>query len=243
MVKGLQRQLIDRIGNAIATGDLTAGEQIVPEALAATHGVSRTVVREALKVLETKGLVSARPRTGTRISPLEDWHLLDSDVIRWRSAGPDSSRQIEELLTIRGAIEPLAAREASSRTIPAQLDRLDAALDAMSSAVDHQDWDRFTEADVTFHRHLLICSGNQIMMRFAEPIEAAIRVRARLHLIPDELTPRVVESHRAIREAIAEQDPATAERACRSIVDVAGLETMKSLAQDASNPTEQRSAP
>lgn len=237
-VQGMQKQVIERLGTAIAVGELLPSEQIVPEELAVRHGVSRTVIRECLKVLETKGMVLARQRVGTRIRPREEWNLLDPDVIRWRSSGPDSSRQIEELLAIRGAIEPLAARQASSMATEEQIAVLEQALSAMQVAVAAQDWDAFTEADVAFHRDLLASSGNLIIRQFAEPIEAAIRVRHRLHLVPDRLTEEIIASHRAIATAIAEHDEVVAEHASRSIVDVAGAETMKSLLRDAAGSGE-----
>jgi DNA-binding FadR family transcriptional regulator len=235
VVRGRQWQLVDRIGHAIATGEISARAQIVPEDLAEEHGVSRPVIREAIKVLETKGMVAARPRTGTRVRPLTEWKLLDPDVIRWRSAGPDATRQIEELLAIRGAIEPLAARQASERPENRPPDDLLATLEEMAAAVQEQDWEKFTEADVVFHRRLLLASGSEMMTQFVEPIEAAIRVRHRLRLIPEQLSPDVVGEHRRIVDAIGDGDPVRAERASRSIVDVAGEETMESLTR-ASGP-------
>lgn len=228
-IVGLQRHLVERIGGLIATAHYPEGGLIVPDEIASEHGVSRTVVREALKVLETKGMVSARPRAGTRVNPVEDWRLLDPDVIRWRSLGTDSARQIGELLAIRGAIEPLAAREASSHATPPQVQDLLRALERMQAAVDDQDWAAFTEADVEFHRVLLVSSGLQIMLQFVEPIEAALRVRHRLQLVPNRLNEGVVSSHRRIVEAIGAGDAAAAEAASRSIVDVAGAETVASL--------------
>lgn len=228
-IRGLHRQLAEQLGLAIATGEYSPGQQIVPEDLAEHFAVSRTVVREVLKVLEAKGMIAARPRTGTRIRPHGEWSLLDPDVIRWRSTGPDSARQIEELLGVRSAIEPLAARNASAVATATDRQALLDALEAMSAAVEEQDWDAFTDADVAFHRALLAASGSLIINQFAEPIEAALRVRHRLHLVPSVLGEEVVESHQAILDAILGGDGPQAELASRRIVDVAGAETVESL--------------
>lgn len=228
-LRGLHSQLADHLGQAIGSGEIVAGQQIVPEDLVESFGVSRTVVREVLKVLEAKGMVGARPRTGTRVRPQGEWNLLDGDVIRWRSAGPDAARQIEELLGIRSAIEPLAARNASKGCSPADRQALLEALEEMAEAVKQQDWDAFTDADVAFHSALLTASGSLVITQFVEPIEAALRVRHRLQLVPDSLDEAVVDSHQAILEAIIEGNGAQAEFASRRIVDVAGAETIDSL--------------
>jgi DNA-binding FadR family transcriptional regulator len=214
---------------SIAAGEFAAGEQISPETLAETFAVSRSVVREVLKVLEAKGMIGARPRTGTRVRPQTWWNLLDPDVIRWRSTGPDSARQLEELLGIRGAIEPLAARNATSAATPSDIQTLTESLDAMSDAVASQNWLAFTEADVAFHRALLRASGSLVVDQLADPIEAALRVRHKLRLVPTVLSPQVISSHGAILDAIHRHDGAQAELASRQIVDVAGAEVMASL--------------
>lgn len=226
--RGLHGHLVEQLGLGIARGDLAAGEQVIPDDLAAQFGVSRTVVREALRVLETKGMIAARQRTGTRVRERVEWDALDSDVIRWRAAGREARAQLEELLDIRGAIEPLAARKASANP-NLRFESFEATLQEMSRALDTQDWAAFTEADVAFHRALLEASASLVIGRFAEPIEAAIRVRSGLRLIPDHLSADAIESHRAIVDAIRAQDGVAAELASRRIVDVAGAETIDSL--------------
>ena len=228
-LRGLHGQLVEAIGMSIAAGEFASGEQISPELLAENFAVSRSVVREVLKVLEAKGMIGARPRTGTRVRPQTWWKLLDPDVIRWRSTGPDSARQLEELLGIRGAIEPLAARNATAAATPADIQALSESLEAMSDAVTTQDWVSFTEADVAFHRALLRASGSLVVDQMADPIEAALRVRHKLRLVPTVLSPEVISSHSAILDAILRHDGARAELASRQIVDVAGAEVMASL--------------
>jgi DNA-binding FadR family transcriptional regulator len=234
--RGLHGQLVENLGLSIGGGELAVGEQIIPEALALETDTSRAVVREALRVLETKGMVIARPRTGTRVRDMSEWDLLDPDVIRWRSTGAEAAQQLEELLAIRGAIEPLAARHASRGAAQDHLAALQEALSAMESAVDRQDHAAFTEADVAFHRALLVSGGNRIIAQFAGPIEAALRVRHSLRLVPDTLSPDVVSTHRAILDAILGHDEAEAELASRRIVDVAGAEVFSALIESPDAP-------
>ena len=97
----------------IVSGDLGADRPLVPEEIGQRFEVSRTVVRESLRVLEAKGLVSARPNVGTRVRPVSDWNLLDPDIIEWRAFGPQRDDQRRELSELRWTIEPLAARLAA----------------------------------------------------------------------------------------------------------------------------------
>ena len=226
---GLHRQLAEILGEAIATGELVAGQQVVPEELAEQFGVSRTVVREVLRVLQDKGMVAARARVGTSVLPSSEWRLFDADVIRWRSGGADNGRQLEELLAIRGAIEPLAARKASMVASSTGIQAMREAVEEMRTAITIRDWGRFTEADVAFHRALLVASGSLMIAQFGEPIEAALRVRRQLNLVPENMSEGVTAAHEHIIDAIVEKDGAAAELASRRIVDVAGAEMFESL--------------
>lgn len=226
-IRGLHGQLVEELGQEIAGGQRLAGEQIMPEELVERFGVSRTVVREALRVLETKGLITARPKTGTKIRASTRWHVLDPDVIRWRAIGSDAQRQFEELVELRGAIEQLAARKAARGDFD---DRgMAEALHHMSIAVEAQDWDAFTEADVEFHRQLLEGTGSLTIRWLATPIETAIRVRHGLSLVPETIGVQVLDTHAALVDAIRSGDAAQAELASVRIVDVAGAETLDSL--------------
>jgi DNA-binding transcriptional MocR family regulator len=84
--RGLHTMVIDTLGLSIVAGDYKPGDRIMPDALGGSYGISRTVMREAVRVLQDKGLISARPNVGTLIRPVEEWHLLDADVLRWRAA-------------------------------------------------------------------------------------------------------------------------------------------------------------
>lgn len=227
--RGLHGQVVETLGQAIGARELVTGDRIVPEEVADTHAVSRAVVREALKVLEAKGMVAASPRIGTQVRAESEWDLLDPAVIRWRARGSAAAAQFNELLQVRGAIEPLAARLASEAVLADRLIALRDAVEAMSAATVEQNWHAFTEADVAFHRALLVASGNQVVAQLGEPIEAALRVRHALNLVPPVLTEGAVADHRAIVDAITNSDAALAELASRRIVDVAGAEIMASL--------------
>ncbi|WGW13530.1 FCD domain-containing protein [Saxibacter everestensis] len=237
--RGLHGQLLESVGQAIAIGELSEDQQISPETMAEEANVSRTVVREVLKVLEGKGMVGARPRTGTRVRAADEWDLLDPDVIRWRAAGPDKAKQLDDLMKIRSAVEPLAARGACENATASNMTALNQALDAMQAASANDDPDAFTAADVRFHRELIRSGGNLILAQLAAPIEAVLRVRRELGLTPDRITDEALDNHRAIVRAISDRDEAAAEIASRKIVDVAGAEIWARLESDEKVPRAQ----
>lgn len=82
------RQVVEHIGTGIIDGTWTTHQAIEPDTLGAKNGISRTVTREAVRVLEDKGLIAAHPGSGTRALPATDWDLLDPDVARWIAASP-----------------------------------------------------------------------------------------------------------------------------------------------------------
>ena len=110
MRRGLHREVVHQLGLLVIRGVPAPGETLPDEtALGEQFGVSRTVLREAIKVLAAKGLVEPRPRVGTRVRPRHGWNLLDCDVLSWRfEAGPDETL-LREITEIRGIIEPAAA--------------------------------------------------------------------------------------------------------------------------------------
>ena len=96
--RGLHGRVVDELGREIVGGRWMAGSPLPNEDdLAAELGVSRTVVRESIKVLQAKGLVEVRPRTGTRVRARRAWHLLDADVVGWLFADMERGEDLREL--------------------------------------------------------------------------------------------------------------------------------------------------
>ena len=109
--RGLHGEVVHTIGLQIVSGHLRPGDPLPPEdELTSDLAVSRTVLREAVRVLAAKGLVLARPKTGTRVRERSDWNILDPDVLSWRAEAGYDQKLYEETTEVRLAIEPLAAR-------------------------------------------------------------------------------------------------------------------------------------
>lgn len=227
--RGLHGQVVDELGSRIVGGHLAPGETVNLDGLEREFGISRTVVREAVKVLETKGLLEARPKRGTVVRPRAEWNLLDPEVVAWCfERGPDP-RFLAALNEIRQVIEPAAARLAAERATAGDVASMRAALAALRA--DRGDIEASTEDDVTLHRAILAAAGNEILIRIGSLIEAGLRGRDRLAFAHDWETD-YLERHGDVVEAIAAGDSLRAETAMRRLVEDAAADATRALSLD-----------
>jgi DNA-binding FadR family transcriptional regulator len=177
--RGLHGQLVQQLGQMIVAGELGADRPLVPEEIGHRFEVSRTVVRESLRVLEAKGLVSARPNVGTRIRPVHEWNLLDPDVIEWRALGPYRGDQARELIELRQAFEPLAAHLVASRAgrlpeaVRIRLTELSELLPETAATGDVTGYHR---ADAELHALLLRATENRMLEHLAAVVCGALEI-------------------------------------------------------------------
>ena len=214
--RGLHGAVVHDIGVRIVRGDLEPGEPIpTDEELGAEVGgdvaVSRTVVREAVKVLAAKRLVDSRPKHGTRVLPRREWNLLDPDVLAWqREAGADR-RFLDDMLELRALIEPHAARLAALRATGDQVKAMEEQVEAMKEA--GEDANAFLEPDLQFHTLLLEASHNELLEHMATIVTAVLRTLFTYSGRPPGAYAQAAEQHRAVVDAIGEHDPDGAESA------------------------------
>jgi DNA-binding FadR family transcriptional regulator len=163
-------ELVNRLGHEIVAGRFGVSDILPNEgALSSELQISRTAVREAIKMLTAKGLVGSRPRRGTEVRPVSDWNLLDSDVLRWLRESPPDRKTVIELLELRLGFEPEAAALAARRAEPSQLARIEEAYGFMrESAAGRYDP---VEADCRFHVAIIAATSN----RFYQPLGALVR--------------------------------------------------------------------
>jgi GntR family transcriptional regulator, galactonate operon transcriptional repressor len=228
--RGLHGQIVHELGGRIVTGRFAPGDVIDLSVLEGELGVSRTVLRESLKVLAAKGLVDARQKRGTFVRQRDDWNMLDADVIHWRSSDHSDHSLLDDLDEVRAIIEPAGARLAAQRRTEADLDALEGALTAMAEAyrADGADADPaagdpqpsqtdMVAADLAFHRALLCATHNELLQRMEMVIESDLATRDRLvHGAPSAQDP--VPIHREVLDAVREQDPVRAERAMNDLL-------------------------
>ena len=172
IVRNLHGQVVQELGRLIVGGDIAPGENLPREELLAERmNVSRTALREAMKVLSAKGLIESRQKTGTRVRDTLYWNQLDADVLAWRCASMPTEDFVEKLVEMREVIEPAAAAAAARRRDDAQLARIEAAYAAMAAATDLEAW---SAADLAFHEAVLRATHNELMTSLFSVIETAL---------------------------------------------------------------------
>jgi DNA-binding FadR family transcriptional regulator len=170
--RNLHGQVVNELGRRVVGGGYPAGA-LLPneEQLCQELQVSRTALREAVKVLAAKGLLESRPRVGTRVRDKSLWNLLDPDILAWRCATGADAEFLRHLTELREIIEPAAAGLAAASRSPAQLADIATALHHMEHAPDIAAW---VEADLEFHTAILKATNNPLLMPLAAIIRSAL---------------------------------------------------------------------
>ncbi|OIH93868.1 FadR/GntR family transcriptional regulator [Curtobacterium sp. MCBA15_001] len=219
-LRGLHAHVLDVLGERIVSGAVPPGAVLRPDDVAAEFGVSRSVVREVLRVLQSLGLVEPRQRVGTQVLPTTSWELLAPAVIRWRGGAGTYFAQQRELLELRLGIEPVAAGLAAGRGGAATTPVLDAALE-MVDAARRGDGRAYLEADVRFHRAVLVGSGNAVFAHFAGTVEALLRTRtSESRDTITRWTDAAAARHEAVGRALADGDAGAASAAATALLVV-----------------------
>ncbi|MFE1099719.1 FadR/GntR family transcriptional regulator [Nocardiopsis alba] len=214
----LHNRVLAVLGPAIAAGEYSVGHTFTLSGLEQDFGVSRTVAREAVRVLESMGLVVSRPRTGVKVRPQAQWSVFDPQLIRWRLAGAGRMAQLRSLNELRAAVEPAAAALAAERGSPEERARLVDVAEEMTRTGDAGLLDTFLELDVAFHRHILDLSGNEMFSGLAEVVSEVLIGRTSYDLMPHRPRPEALRLHTAVARAVRDGLPDVAEAAMRSIV-------------------------
>lgn len=213
--RGLHGRVVRAVGQRIIRGDLSPGDGIDVEALELEFQVSRTVVRESLRVLAAKGLVDARPRRGTFVRPRSDWSLLDPDLLHWRYEGRVDERFLDNLAEVRLIVEPAGARLAALRCDPTDLATLTEAMEGMRRA--GEDGAAVIASDVVFHRALLGSSHNELLERMEVVIEVGMQALDRM-VCREENFRNSLPGHQAVLDAVTAGDPDHAEAAMHALL-------------------------
>lgn len=227
---GLHADLLEKLGRRIAEGELSEGAVLRAEELAAKFDVSRTVVREAVRVLESMGMVTSRRRVGVTVEPRVGWNVFDPLIIRWRLAGRDREAQLQSLSELRAGIEPAAARLAATRATPEQCGVLTGAVMDMAVHGRSGDLRAYLDADITFHRTLLTASGNEMLAALADVVAEVLTGRTTHGLMPATPDPAAVRLHADVAQAVQARDDVAAHRAMMEIISEASASMLRTSA-------------
>lgn len=218
---------VDTIAGWIVGKRFSEHETLPNEAvIGAELGVSRTVVREAMRTLTAKGMVAARPRLGTRVQPVESWQLFDPQVVAWRMRAGISRDVIGDLIDFRLAIEPFAAERAASRHDFPVAD-LEAAFAGMVEGAGQGR--AFTEADLAFHATILAGTQNNYFIHLIPFVENALRLSFDLSIRDPQEAFRSLPFHRAVVDAVAARDEGAARRCMTNMIEQARSEMLMAM--------------
>lgn len=215
---GLHAGVLDQLGTLIASGELAEGEVLSIERLEARFGVSRSVIREAIRVLESMGMLTSRRRVGLTVAGRAAWNVFDPRIIRWRLEGDDREAQLASLSELRLGFEPVAAALAARRATPEQCGTLAGAVMDMAVHGRSGDQEAYLDADIRFHRTLLAASGNEMLAALAGVVAEVLAGRTHHHLMPATPNPAAIRLHGDIAQAVQAGDPVAAEAAMREII-------------------------
>ena len=203
------RHIVQTLGKSIALGEYPQGQPLKAEAeLCEEFEASRTVLREAVKMLTAKGMLDARPRRGTIVLPESQWNLSDPEILNWLLSRKGSLPIIAEFLDMRMAIEPTAACLAAINLDDESRTTLNLAIERMKAAARGED--DHLDADIAFHVGILQASRNRFFWNMRHTIDVALRFSIRITNQRKGVERASVDDHQRILDFILARDPESA---------------------------------
>lgn len=222
MTPSMPVQVARELGRRIVSGTYEAGTLIDEEnALADRYQVSRVVIRDAVKILVGKGLLDVRRGIGTRVRPRNQWVMLDDDVLAWHLSAPPNPEFLRQLMEIRVAFEPKAARWAAERASEAEIDAIRHACEAMET--EEGSIENFVIADALFHRSILRAAHNEFLKAMEGVIYSALLVSIRITNKDPRSNEKSIPFHREVFEAIEARDGKLAEHLTETLLSDASF--------------------
>ena len=217
-IKNVHGNTVDHLGEAIVAGRYPAGTSVPPEPrLCEELGVSRTVIREAVKSLVAKGLVSTGPKVGTRVLPEEHWNWFDPDVILWKSKDGLTREFLRDLQELRRIVEPAAVRLAAERASAQDIAQIREAYEGMRRAIE--EGGDYVTSDLLFHQGLLRASHNRMMVQMSKALSALLRTSFEISTSREDGPRQSLPLHRTVMDAVAARNPSKAEKAILVLID------------------------
>ncbi len=217
-VRNMLSHTLDLLGEAIVAGRYAPGGTIPPEPLLCEQfGVSRTVIREAIKSLVAKGLVSTGPKVGTRVLPPQNWNWFDPTVVAWQSKAGLTREFLRDLQELRRVLEPAGVRLAAERATAADVAEIEDAYAGMKRAIE--EGGDYVSHDLRFHLGLLRAGHNRMVEQMGKALGALLRVAFEISTSRANGPASSLVLHRAVLDAIIQRKPDDAERAALALID------------------------
>jgi DNA-binding FadR family transcriptional regulator len=214
----LHNAVLDRLGMEITSGEYGPGDVLTLEQLEHRFGVSRTVARETMRILESMNLVRSRRRVGIIVQPMAEWNVFDALVIRWRLDGPGRAAQLRTLTELRMAIEPMAAGAAARNAGRPDRERI---IELSAQMREHGESGRleaFLEVDIAFHTLLLRASHNEMFAALTDVVAEVLGGRTHHGLMPRHPVPVALDAHEHVAKCVRRGDVQGAEAAMHTLL-------------------------
>lgn len=242
MIKNVHGNTVDHLGEAIVSGRYAVGASIPPEPMLCEElGVSRTVVREAVKSLIAKGLITTGPKVGTRVLSGEHWNWFDPDVIIWQSKAGLTPEFLRDLQDLRRVVEPAAMRLAAERATPDDIADIELAYAGMKRAVE--EGGDYVTHDLRFHQGLLRASRNRMLVQMSKALSALLRTSFEISTRRKDGPMNSLPLHREVLDAVIAHDADRAEAAITRLIDGARRDIEEVLASRRRLPQLNQPAP
>ena len=216
MAERLSEKVAGTIGRRIVSGRYLPGDTLPTEPrIQEEFGVSRTAVREAIRLLSAKGLTSSRPKIGTRVRPTVDWNMLDPEVLRWQVDQNPTEQFIHDLFEMREIIEPAASSRAAERATEDQLATLAKAMEGIQN--EARGSPEQIKADIGFHMEILDASRNPMLRSVGAMIQSALSITFSLSWRTAMRDDAVIQ-HRAVYDSIRQRNSDEAFMAMRRLL-------------------------
>ena len=218
------------LGVAIVTGEFEPGSVLPGEIeIAESYSVSRSVVREALRMLSARGLIESKPKIGTRVRARELWNLLDPTLLEWMFEAAPPPHFVRSLFELRLIVEPAAAELAARKKTARQLASMGHALEEMAKHTLSKPEGQL--ADQEFHAAILEATDNEMLVSLSASIGAAVRWTTYFKFRNNKKPHDPIEEHRALFEAIADGDGERARAVTIKLIEQAERDTQRVLEQ------------
>lgn len=203
--------IVQQLGLKIVSGEISENEKLPSEVdLCEEYKVSRPVFREAIRVLNAKGLTYSRPKIGTVVKPKEEWHLLDPDVLFWLIQSTPENEFFKTLSTVRRVLEPELAYIAASTATDEDIERIKQAYDGMEKAINVEE---FIQPDIQFHLAIAKATHNDLLAYMSKMLVLPLQQSIQVTSLRPNLQTHSLPRHKAILTAIENKDPLSARHA------------------------------
>ncbi len=223
MHRKLYEHVEEVIGVRIIKGEYKTSDTLPnEEALCTEFGVSRGVIREAVKVLHKKGLVLPRPKIGTQVLAKTQWNLFDADVLVWKLAAGQHVRFLEKVTEVRSIIESEAAKLSAKRATEAEVFEIQKLCNRLEDILHDEDtfnYEKYLQVDMAFHSTILEASHNELLAQIGRTMRHAVQIARQADIRDIGILLGSQPFHAAVMAAIVHKDPESAYAASREMFD------------------------